>query len=98
MALLELKSAVSEGATLQDAFQQVQNYTRQLPTLFAYYGLVVISDGLVARVGTLTSNWERFAPWRTVDGRGMCASSWSLQNDDVDKPPGSSPRRAGTAG
>ena len=68
VALLELKNAADENATIQDAFQQVQNYSRQLPALFAYNALVVISDGVLARVGTLTSNWERYAPWRTVDG------------------------------
>jgi len=68
IGLLELKNAADENATIQDAFQQVQNYAKQLPALFAYNALVVISDGMLARVGTLTSNWERFAPWRTVDG------------------------------
>jgi len=68
VGLLELKNAADENATVQDAFQQVQNYASQLPTLFAYNAVVVISDGMLARIGTLTSNWERFAPWRTVDG------------------------------
>ncbi len=68
VGLLELKNPADENATIQDAFQQVQNYSKQLPALFAYNALVVISDGMLARVGTLTSNWERFAPWRTVDG------------------------------
>ncbi len=68
VGLLELKNAADENASIQDAFQQVQNYARQLPALFAYNALVVISDGVLARIGTLSSNWERFAPWRTVDG------------------------------
>jgi type I restriction enzyme, R subunit len=68
VALLELKNAADENATIQHAFQQAQNYARQLPTLFVYNALVVISDGMQARVGTLTSSWERFAPWRTVGG------------------------------
>jgi type I restriction enzyme R subunit len=68
VGLLELKNAADENATIQDAFQQVQNYAKQIPALFVYNALVVISDGTLARVGTLTSNWERFAPWRTVDG------------------------------
>jgi type I restriction enzyme, R subunit len=68
VGLLELKNAADENATVQDAFQQVQNYARQIPALFVYNALLVISDGMVARVGTITSNWERFAPWRTVDG------------------------------
>ncbi len=68
VGLLELKNAADENATVQDAFQQVQNYAKQIPALFIYNALVVISDGMLARVGTITSNWERFAPWRTVDG------------------------------
>lgn len=68
VALLELKNAADENATIQDAFQQTQNYVKQLPSLFVYNALVVISDGMLARVGTITSNWERYAPWRTVDG------------------------------
>lgn len=69
VGLIELKNAADENATIQSAFQQVQNYGKQLPTLFAYNALVVISDGIQAKIGTLTSNWERFAPWRTVDGK-----------------------------
>ncbi len=68
VALIELKNAADENASIEDAFQQVQNYRKQLPALFAYNAVVVISDGMHARIGTLSSNWERFAPWRTVDG------------------------------
>jgi type I restriction enzyme R subunit len=68
VGLLELKNAAAENATIQDAYQQIQNYTKQLPSLFVYNAVVVISDGILARIGTLTSNWERYAPWRTVDG------------------------------
>jgi len=68
VALVELKNAADENATIQSAYQQVLNYRKQLATLFTYNALVVISDGMLARVGTLSSNWERYAPWRTVDG------------------------------
>ena len=68
VALLELKNAADENATVEDAFQQLQTYRSQLPAFFTYNALLVISDGVQARLGTLTSNWERFAPWRTVDG------------------------------
>jgi type I restriction enzyme R subunit len=69
VGLLELKNPADENATVQHAFTQVQNYTKQIPSLFVYNAVVVISDGTFARIGTLTSNWERFAPWRTVDGK-----------------------------
>lgn len=68
VAVLELKNAAAEDATTQAAFQQLQTYKKQIPGLFTYNALLVISDGMQARVGTLTSNWERFAPWRTIDG------------------------------
>ena len=56
------------------------------------------SDGAAAACGDFADGSLQYEIVARVDGRGMCASSWSLQNDDVDKPPGSSPRRAGTAG
>jgi type I restriction enzyme, R subunit len=68
VAILELKNAADENATTQAAFQQLQTYKKQIPSLFTYNALLVISDGMQARVGTLTSNWERFAPWRTIGG------------------------------
>jgi type I restriction enzyme, R subunit len=68
VAVLELKNAADENATTQDAFQQLQTYKKQIPSLFTFNAVLVISDGMQARIGTLTANWERFAPWRTVDG------------------------------
>src|SRR5690606_18710124 len=68
IALLELKAALDEGATIWSAYNQLQTYKLQLPTLFAYNELAVISDGLHARVGSLTAGKEWFKPWRTVEG------------------------------
>lgn len=73
IAVIELKNVANEGATIQDAFHQLQTYKKQIPALFTYNELLVISDGLLARVGTLTAPWERFAPWRTVDGEQVVA-------------------------
>jgi type I restriction enzyme R subunit len=73
VAVIELKNVANEGATIQDAFHQLQTYKKQIPALFSYNELLVISDGLLARVGTLTAPWERFAPWRTVDGEQVVA-------------------------
>jgi type I restriction enzyme R subunit len=68
LAVLELKNAADENATLWTAFQQLQTYKAEVPSLFATNELLVISDGVEARVGTLTAGREWFKPWRTVSG------------------------------
>lgn len=69
LVVIELKNPADEKATIRHAFNQLQSYKEQIPSLFAYNELLVISDGLQARAGTLTSGWDRFMPWRTVDGK-----------------------------
>ena len=71
LALLELKNAADEKATVWSAYQQFQTYKSQLPTLFAYNGVLLISDGVEARVGTLTAGQEWFKPWRTITGETL---------------------------
>jgi type I restriction enzyme R subunit len=68
LAVLELKNPGDENATIQHAFNQLQTYKKDIPSLFISNELLVISDGLQARCGTITSGWDRFMPWRTVDG------------------------------
>src|SRR5512136_893379 len=68
LGVLELKNPADENATLTGAFKQLQTYKHDIPSLFPYNELLVISDGVYARVGTLTADWERFMPWRTVEG------------------------------
>jgi type I restriction enzyme, R subunit len=68
LVVVELKNAGDENATTRKAFQQLQTYKAQLPSLLTYNVALVASDGLTARIGTLTADWERFMPWRTVDG------------------------------
>jgi type I restriction enzyme R subunit len=68
LALFELKNLADENAGIRDAFHQFQTYKRDIPSLFPYNELLVISDGIEARLGTLTSGWERFMPWRTIAG------------------------------
>ncbi|MDD1762054.1 MAG: HsdR family type I site-specific deoxyribonuclease, partial [Methanothrix sp.] len=68
LAVIELKNPADEDATIQTAFQQLQTYKNDIPSLFTYNEMLVISDGLEARAGTLTSDWSRFMPWRTIDG------------------------------
>jgi len=69
LAVIELKNPADEDATIQTAFQQLQTYKNDIPTLFTFNEMLVISDGLEARAGTLTSDWARFMPWRTIDGK-----------------------------
>ncbi len=71
LVLIELKNAADENATLWSAFQQLQTYQAELPTLFAYNALLVISDGVEARIGTFTAGREWFKPWRTIAGETL---------------------------
>lgn len=71
LAVIELKNPADEDATIQTAFQQLQTYKNDIPALFNYNEMLVISDGLEARAGTLTSDWARFMPWRTIDGEDI---------------------------
>ena len=68
IAVVELKSASSEAATVEAAFDQIQTYKQQIPSLLRTNGVLVVSDGLTARVGSLTADQERFMPWRSVTG------------------------------
>ncbi len=68
LAVIELKNPADEKATIRQAFNQFQTYKQDIPSLFTYNELLVISDGLEARCGSITSGWDRYMPWRTVDG------------------------------
>ena len=69
--MIELKNPADENATLDGAFDQLQTYKDQIPSLFRTNAVLVTSDGLHARLGSLTANLERFMPWRTVDGSAV---------------------------
>jgi type I restriction enzyme R subunit len=73
LAVIELKNPADETATIKDAFQQIQTYKAEIPSLFVYNEALIVSDGVGARMGTLTSDWERFMPWRTVDGKELAS-------------------------
>ena len=68
LGIVELKNPTDEDATIWTAWQQLQTYKSELPTLFSMNELLVVSDGLEARVGTLTAGREWFKPWRTISG------------------------------
>jgi type I restriction enzyme, R subunit len=69
LAVIELKASGSGNATLLGAFNQLQTYKNQITSLFNTNALLVTSDGITARVGSLSADLERFMPWRTTDGR-----------------------------
>lgn len=71
LAVLELKNIADEQATIRKAFDQCQTYKAQIPSLFHTNALLVISDGHEARLGTVTSDWERFMTWRTITGKEL---------------------------
>ncbi len=71
LAVVELKNALSEQATIATAYNQVQAYKQQIPSLFHYNEAVVVSDGIGARIGTVTANTEWFLPWRTIEGETL---------------------------
>jgi type I restriction enzyme, R subunit len=71
LAVMELKNIADEQATIRKAFDQFQTYKAQIPALFHSNALLVISDGIEARLGTITSDWERFMAWRTVTGQDL---------------------------
>lgn len=68
IAVVELKNPGDENADIWAAWNQLQTYHQDIPDLFNANALEVISDGTTARMGSLTSNRERFLAWRTIDG------------------------------
>ena len=70
-AIIELKNPADEDATIWTAWNQLETYKEELPALFAMNAALVVSDGLEARIGTLTAGKEWFKPWRTVSGETL---------------------------
>ena len=70
LGVIELKNPADEDATIWTAWQQLQTYKSELPTLFSMNEALMVSDGTEARIGTLTSGREWFKPWSTITGEG----------------------------
>ncbi len=68
LAVVELKNAADEDADIWTAYKQLQTYKAEIPSLFVSNALLLVSDGLDARIGSLTAGKDRFTPWRTADG------------------------------
>ena len=71
LGIIELKNPADEEATIWTAWQQLQTYKAELPALFAMNAALLVSDGLEARIGTLTAGREWFKPWRTISGESL---------------------------
>lgn len=69
LVIFELKNIAEEKATINDAFQQLQNYKTQISSLFRFNEILIISDGMQTEAGTLSSDKDRFMPWKSIDGK-----------------------------
>lgn len=69
IVILELKNAADENATVQSAFRQMETYKETIPSLFTYNSIIVVSDGLEARAGSLSAGFSRMMAWKSADGK-----------------------------
>lgn len=69
LVVIELKNAADENATVKSAFKQLETYKHTISSLFTYNALLVISDGLEAKAGSLSAGLSRFMAWKTADGK-----------------------------
>jgi type I restriction enzyme R subunit len=75
LTVIELKNAADERADVWTAFKQLQTYKLQITSLFNTNETLIVSDGLDARLGTISSDRERFMPWRTIEGEELAPAS-----------------------
>ena len=68
LVVMELKNPTKEKATMLSAYRQLQTYKQNIPSLFVYNSVLITSDGLTAKAGTLSSETDRFMPWKAIDG------------------------------
>ena len=69
--MIELKNALDEKATLYKAYTQIQNYKKAIPTIFYYNSLTIISDGIDARVSSLSAPYSRYLAWKSPQKKKM---------------------------
>ena len=75
LTVIELKNPVDEDASIWSAFQQLQTYKAEIPSLFVFNAALIMSDGLQARIGTVTADREWCKPWRTISGEDLADPS-----------------------
>ncbi len=76
LVVFELKTASNENVSLKSAYRQVKNYQNAISSLFVYNAFNVISDGINAKVGTITSLEDRYTTWRTIDGKVIAPTNF----------------------
>jgi type I restriction enzyme, R subunit len=74
LIFFELKNPLEENTDIKYAYNQLQTYKNELPSLFKYNEILAISDGYFARNGTISSEYERFMPWKSIDGINLISS------------------------
>jgi type I restriction enzyme R subunit len=79
LGLLELKNPGDENATLRGAWNQIQTYRHDIPSIFIPNAITVVSDGTSASMGSFTAGWEHYAPWKTIDGRDVVTNRPALE-------------------
>ncbi|BAB76303.1 type I restriction endonuclease subunit R [Nostoc sp. PCC 7120 = FACHB-418] len=85
LVVIELKNAANKKANLNAAYNQLQTYKRRIPSLFTYNALLVISDGLSARAGSLTAGFNRFSTWKNPTGENQINELEILTNGLLNK-------------
>ncbi|MCZ8157668.1 MAG: type I restriction endonuclease subunit R [Leptospira sp.] len=75
LGVIELKNPSDHTTTIWSAYNQLQTYKEQIPGLFTFNEVLIISDGLEARIGSLSADKERFAVWRTIEGEKLASNS-----------------------
>lgn len=79
LALLELKNPAAEHATLKSAWNQVQTYQQDIPSIFVLNAVTIISDGICAAMSSYSGAFEHYAPWKTIDGREVVSDRPALE-------------------
>lgn len=79
LGLLELKNLADENATMKGAWNQIQTYRKDIPSVFTPNAVTVISDGSTAAMSSFSGGFEHYAPWKTVDGREVITDKPALE-------------------
>lgn len=79
VGLLELKNSADEHATLKNAWNQIQTYRHDIPSVFVPNAVTVISDGISSAMSSYTGAFEHYAPWKTIEGREVVTDLPSLE-------------------
>jgi type I restriction enzyme R subunit len=79
LGLLELKNPANEAASLKKAWTKIQNYRKDIPSVFTANAVAVISDGISAAMGAFSAGFEHYAPWKTIEGRELVTDRPALE-------------------